>query len=75
MDREMLHRLSTAAEYQKKAVRALLPEKMKKHLDAIEREVKLMLAEAVAGMLKEDKGKDDIQDKDKGTAMRKVTIE
>ncbi len=75
MDREMLHRIKTAAEYQKKAFRALLPDKMEKHLDVIEREVKILLAEAAAEVLKEYKGKDDPQDKDTSAPMRKVTIE
>ena len=30
---EMLRRLKTAGEYQKKAMMALLPERMEKHLD------------------------------------------
>lgn len=46
MHEEMWCRVRTAAEYQKKAVRALFPEKMNEHIDVIEREVKLMAAEA-----------------------------
>lgn len=47
MHEEILYRVRTAAKYQKKAVRALFPEKMNEHIDVIEREVKLMAAEAV----------------------------
>lgn len=46
MHEEMLCRVRMAAEYQKKAVRALFSEKMNEHIDVIEREVKLMAAEA-----------------------------
>lgn len=63
MNREMLHRLKTAGEYQKKAIMALLPKqiipeqilsgKVKKHLDIIEKEIKVMAAETVAQMVLE----------------------
>ena len=53
MDREMMQRLKTAGEYQKKAIRALFPEKMAKHLDVIENELKWMAAEALAELVKE----------------------
>lgn len=52
MDREVFHRLKTAADYQKKAIRALLPEKMEKHLDVIENEIKSMVLEAAAELVK-----------------------
>ena len=78
MNKEMMGRLKTAAGYQKKAIRALLPEGMEGHLDVIEKEVKMMLAEAAAGFFTgcmsgtEAKGEpEDRQDK----GSRKVTIE
>lgn len=52
MHEEMWCRVRTAAEYQKKAVRALFPEKMNEHIDVIEREVKLMAAEAAVDFLR-----------------------
>ncbi len=47
MNSEMISRLKTAAGYQKKAIRALLPEGMEGHLDVIENEIRSMFAEAV----------------------------
>ena len=44
----MLHRLKTAGEYQKKAIMALLPESMERHLDVIGKEIKIMAAETFA---------------------------
>lgn len=52
MREEMLRRVRTAAEYQKKAVRALFSEKMNAHIDVIEREMKLMAAEAAVELLR-----------------------
>ena len=52
MNREMLHRLKTAGEYQKKAIMALLPESMERHLDVIEKEIKMMVMEVAAELLK-----------------------
>ena len=54
----MLHRLKTAGEYQKKAIMALLPETMERHLDVIEKEIKMMVAETVAEMVWECRRKD-----------------
>lgn len=48
MNKEMLHRIKTAGEYQRKAIRALFPEEMAEHLDAIEKEVKRMVMEVAA---------------------------
>lgn len=53
MNREMTERLRIAGEYQKKAIRALFPEKMNDHLDVIEREVKTMFLELMADWIKE----------------------
>ncbi len=46
MNKEMLHRMKIAGEYQRKAIRALFPEEMGKHLDVIEKEMKMMVMEA-----------------------------
>lgn len=52
MNKEMLHRLKTAGEYQSKAIHALFPEEMGKHLDVIEKEMKMMVVEVAAELLK-----------------------
>lgn len=77
-NKEMIGRLKTAAGYQKKAIRALLPEGMEGHLDVIEKEVKMMFAEAAAGLFAESvcaKGDKDDPDKEQDKGSRKVTIE
>lgn len=53
MNEETLHRIKTAAEYQRKAIRALFPEEMGGHLDVMEKELKMMLMELAAELLKE----------------------
>lgn len=53
MSKEMIKRINTASEYQKKAIRALFPEKMGGHLDIIEKELKLMAKEIITDFLKE----------------------
>lgn len=52
MNKEMLRRMKIAGEYQRKAVRALFPEEMGEHLDVIEKEMKMMVMEAAAELLK-----------------------
>ena len=52
MNEEMLHRMKIAGEYQKKAIRALFPEEVGKHLDVIKKEMKMMVMEAAAELLK-----------------------
>ena len=52
MDKEILHRMKIAGEYQRKAIHALFPEEMGKHLDVIEKEMKMMVVEAAAELLK-----------------------
>ena len=52
MNKEMLERVKTAGKYQRKAIRALFPEKMGEHLDVIEKEMKIMAVEAAAELLK-----------------------
>ena len=47
MNTEILERIMTAKEYQKKAVYALFPEEMSGHLEVIEKELKMMTAELV----------------------------
>ena len=90
MNREMLHRLKTAGEYQKKAIMALLPESMERHLDVIEKEIKIMVTETVAEMVWEcrkkgaawekknyegtDAGRE-TQEHEKASAAKKVDIE
>lgn len=49
----MIKRINTASEYQRKAIRALFPEKMGGHLDIIEEELKLMAKEMIIDLLKE----------------------
>ena len=46
MNKERLARWKKAGEYQKKAIYALMPEWMDKHLDVIEREMALMIQDA-----------------------------
>lgn len=53
MNREILNRLKTAGEYQRKAIYALFPEKVGRHLDVIEKELKMMAVEIAADVVKE----------------------
>ena len=53
----MINRLKEAAEYQKKAIRALFPERMLKHIDVIGNEIKLMVAECMETPEKEPEKK------------------
>lgn len=52
MNKEMIDRMKTAGEYQRKAIRALFPEEMGEHLDVIEKEMKMMVMEVAAELLK-----------------------
>lgn len=59
MNREMIGRMKTAGKYQKKAIRALLPQEAGEHLDVIEREVRLLaleLAGDLLGMVRKQEG-------------------
>ncbi len=56
MNKDMMKRLRRAAGYQKKAVRALLPEGMEDHLDVIEKEMKAMFGELLVDLMCESKG-------------------
>ncbi len=53
MNKSRIDRLKKAAGYQRQAIRALLPEGMDGHLDVIEREIKAMAAELLAGAFTE----------------------
>ena len=57
----MSDRLKEAAMYQKKAIRALIPERMLKHIDVIGNELKLMVAECLVN----DEKKSDTESKPK----------
>lgn len=77
MNKEMLHRMKIAGEYQRKAIRALFPEEMGEHFDVIEKELKMMMMEAAAELLKEcnkcDAGRDG-QSHDQTSEVKKVDI-
>lgn len=62
MNKEMLQRLKIAGEYQRKAIRALFPEEMGKHLDVIEKEMKMMVVEAAGELLKNCNNDDSYRD-------------
>lgn len=53
MNKELWNRLRTAGEYQKKAIYALLPDPVGRHLDVIKKELKMMTVEIAADVLKE----------------------
>lgn len=87
MNTEILERIMTAKEYQKKAVYALFPEEMSGHLEVIEKELKMMTAELVKawvenGQSRADKNKskesDHVgnhkQNSDRPNSMRKIDI-
>lgn len=78
MNKEMLYRMKTAAEYQKKAIWALLPEEMGEHLDVIEKEVKMMVMEVAADLMKncnKGDGCKDGQSHEQTSKAKKVDIE
>lgn len=77
MNKEMLHRMKIAGEYQRKAIRALFPEGMGKHLDVIEKEMKIMVMEVAAELLKECNKSDacrDEQSHEQTSKVKKVDI-
>lgn len=53
MSKEMKERLRKAGEYQRQAIRALFPEEMNGHLDAIEKELKELFMELAMELLME----------------------
>ncbi|MBQ5676908.1 MAG: hypothetical protein IIV45_17925 [Lachnospiraceae bacterium] len=76
MDKDMLKRIKTAGMYQKKAIKALIPENMNSHLEVIEGEIKAMITEAAVDIFmdcKESKGCDDEGKKDNAKS-KKVEI-
>ncbi len=72
MNREMYSRIKTAAEYQKKAIRALFPQKVSGHLDAIEKEIKMMAAEIISDLVSKDRKDDHCQEADDNKQTFKV---
>ncbi len=77
MSKEMLHRMKMAGEYQRKAIHALLPEKVGGHLDVIEKEIKIMVMEIAADVVKEWKENDaceEAQGREKSSNVKKVDI-
>lgn len=77
MNKEMLHRMKIAGEYQKKAVRALFPEEMDEHLQVIEKEIKMMVMEIATEWIKQyrdnDHGKNP-QENEETSRVKKVDI-
>ena len=53
MNKEVMKRLRTAGNYQRKALRALFPEEVSSHLDVIEGELKEMFKEIALEMVME----------------------
>ena len=77
MNKEMLHRMKTAGEYQKKAIRALFPEEMGEHLDVIEKEMKMMVMGVAAELLKncnQGNACRDVQRHEQTSKVKKVDI-
>lgn len=77
MNKDMYSRIRTAAEYQKKAIRALFPQKVSRHLDVIEKELKLMAAEAASDIIRKRKKEDtslETQESDRAFQVKKVNI-
>ena len=77
MNKEMLHRMKIAGEYQRKAIRALFPEEMDKHLDVIEKEMKMIIMEVAAELLKNCNKDDECKDgqsHEQTTKVKKVDI-
>lgn len=76
-NKEMMQRIKTAGEYQKKAIRALFPEEIGGHLDVIEKELRAIVMEAAAGLLKENHKVDackEEQSREQASKVRKVNI-
>lgn len=76
MNREILNRFRTAAEYQKKAIYALLPDNVGGHLDVIEKELKTMAVEIAADVVRECRKWDASREaQQKEPEVKKVDIE
>lgn len=77
MNKELSGRLKMAGEYQKKAIYALFPENISRHMDVIERELKMMAIEIAADAVKECRKCDRCsasQEHEKESAVKKVDI-
>lgn len=77
MNKEVFKRLKTAGEYQKKAIYALFPDNVSRHLDVIEKELKMMAVEIAADVVKECRKCDrygGAQDDGKESEVKKVDI-
>lgn len=72
MNKETIDRMKIAAEYQRKAIRALFPEEMGEHLDAIEKELKMMAMEVITELLKECNGSDGFRERQSDEQTSKV---
>lgn len=77
MNKEMLHRMKIAGEYQRKAIHALFPEEMSEHLDVIEKEIRMMVMEAATEWMtdfcKSDSDRNTKENREKAT-IKKVDI-
>ena len=77
MNSEAIDRIKIAGEYQRKAIYALFPEEMGKHLDVIEKELKMMAMEVIAELMKESNGGDTFkerQSQEQTVKVKKVDI-
>ncbi len=76
MNQERINRWKKAGEYQKKAIYALMPEWMEGHMEVIEKEMSLMLQDAVREfVLGGKKSEKKHEEKQKGEPeVRKVDI-
>lgn len=76
MNKEVWNRLKTAGEYQKKAIYALFPDPVGRHLDVIEKELKMMAVEIAADVVREYRNCDRCsgQDQKKESEVKKVDI-
>lgn len=77
MNKELCDRLKTAGEYQKKAIYALFPDNVSRHLDVIEKELKRMAVEIAADVVRECGRSDHYggqQDQKRESEVKKVDI-
>lgn len=76
MDKDMLRRIKTAGMYQKKAIKALIPENMNSHLEVIEGEIKAMITEAAVDIFMDCRESKDCGDEERkdNTRSKKVEI-
>ncbi len=82
MNRELFNRLKTAGEYQRKAIHALFSDNVCRHLDVIEKELKMMAVEIASDAVREYRGcgahsaghNDQKKPDKKGSEVKKVDI-